>query len=103
MCIFIYTLSDTYKCYIYGILEVSILRKCFFSVHNAGDDFSCNLHIAASAYELFVKLSYIIRLLGIPRQTDDDDGRTTDDDDDDGRTTTTTTYTNFVSSIRIAL
>ena len=65
------------------ILEVSILRKCIF--HNAGDNFLCNLHIAASAYELLVELSYIIRLLGIPRQTDDDDddddGRTTDDDD----------------------
>ena len=64
----------------YIILEDSILRKCIF--HNAGDNFLCNLKIAASAYELLVELSYIIRLGGIPRQTDDDDdGRTTDDDD----------------------
>ena len=54
--------------------------------HNVGDTFLFlgNLHMAAFAYELLVELSYIIRLWGIPRQTDDDyDGRTTDDDDDD--------------------
>ena len=66
----------------FGILEVSILRKCIF--HNAGDNFLCNLDDAASAYELLVKLSYNISLWRIPQQTDDDDdGRTTDDDDDD--------------------
>ena len=56
------------------------LKKVYF--HNAGDIFLCNLHIAASAYELFAKLYYISRLWGTPRQTDDDDGRTTDDEDD---------------------
>ena len=64
-------------------LEVSILRKCIF--HNAGDNLLCDLHIAASAYELLLELSCIILLWGIPQQTDDDadddDGRTTDDDD----------------------
>ena len=60
------------------ILEVSILS---FFCNKAGDKFLCNFYIAASAYELLVTLSYIIRFLGIPLQTDDDDGRTTDDDD----------------------
>ena len=63
-------------------------KVCVFFFHNTGDNFLCNLHIAVSACELLVKCSYVIRLSGIPRQTDDDDdddddGRTTDDDDDD--------------------
>ena len=64
----------------YNILEISILRRSIF--HNTGDNFLCSLHIAASTYEILVGLSYIIRPLGIPRQTDyDDDGRMSDDDD----------------------